>query len=471
VESVEGKGSTFWFTVPLKRNATEYRSIPKPPVLRDVKLLSIDDLPVIRQLVTENMNAIGMRCDSAENTKAALAMMLKAHEEMDPYQMVLIDYLMPDMQGDMLASMINDYPELRNACLVMLTSAGSPLADDEFVKKGFSAYIPKPVETRTLARSLATIWSRYSQGETNNLIRVDGGAAGKLQETDKEATAVGAHVLVAEDNLINQVFIREILEEMGCHCTIVANGKEAVMEAQKNAYDIILMDCLMPVMDGFDATRTLCRLKAEGRVRKSLPIIALTANAMKGDREQCLAAGMDEYISKPVRKRELKNTVASWLKHTEIYEHLEPDSPVFATAEVPITTEMEFEASAMVEADVTVLDLDAVRQARDILKGKYDEMVEMFIAGSEKRLEEVRLALDSADVEAVIRPAHTLKSTAMQMGAVRLSHHAKQMEAIAKRLHQHEYEEGDSLEAIAQLHYEAITILADTVSAFQFRAA
>ncbi len=477
VESTEGQGSVFWFTVTCRRNSKEYRSLSKPPVLRDIKVLVVDDFAVIRQLVTEQLTQMGMRCQSAENAKTALAMMHQASAEMDPFQLVLIDYLMPEIQGDMLASMINDYPDLRSACLVMLTSAGSPLADEEFVKKGFSAYIPKPVETRGMARSLAMIWSRYQQGETQQLIRVDTGFSGNIStEAEKELTATGACVLVAEDNLINQVFIREILEEMGCVCTIVANGKDAVQEVQNKPYDLILMDCLMPVMDGFDATRIICRLKSEGQVRATLPIIALTANAMKGDRERCLSAGMDEYISKPVRKKELKNVVSSWVKNrgVEITASAIPvnqpgqtqrDMPL-AGSSIPV-----MEGEEEVEVQGAVLDMETVRQAREILKGKYDAMVTMFITGSETRLEEIRTGLEAGDRDGVIRAAHSLKSTAMQMGAERLSNHAKQMEAMGRRCAENKPEPEDGEEKMTRLYQEAIVILADTVSAFQFRAA
>ncbi len=415
VFSEKDKGSIFNFSVPLQHNTENVQLPPKPPILKNVKVLVVDDLEVIRTLVSEQLKAAGMRCDTASGGAEALKMMQRAAQDKDPYNIAILDYLMPDMNGEMLAVSINDYDELRECCLVMLTAAGNPLADDEFVQKGFSAYISKPVENKRLLRSLAIIWEEYSNGNRNKLIPLDNGYK-QAEKNEEQPILPNAHILVAEDNLINQIFVKEILEEMQVECHIVSNGKEAVDAIKSRTFDLVLMDCLMPEMDGFDATRTIRALQKKGVVQEHLPIIALTANAMKGDKERCLDAGMDEYISKPVRKNLLKRTVYRMVKG-ETFESSE---------------QKEHMVQKVAAENAEVLNMEAVARARAILKDKYDAMVTMFIDNSNERLQEMEQGLEAKDAKIIARAAHTLKSTARQMGAFALSTKARELEECAK---------------------------------------
>lgn len=444
--STLGEGSTFKVSIPFRRDDKEVFIQPKPPILSGIRVLVIDDIPVIRKIVSEQLTAAHMVCDTADGAKDALNKMQEAYQNNQPYQIAILDYLMPDMNGEMLASAIYDHPELRSTCLVMLTAAGNPMADSEFVKKGFSAYIAKPVQHATLIHCLATIWERYSGGETSTLIHTDYSSQ-MPRDTQKPTLLPNTHVLVAEDNLVNQMFIKEILEEMQCHYTIVSNGNEAVNAVKTKHYHLVLMDCLMPEMDGFEATKEICRLKALGVVNASLPILALTANATKEDRQKCLDAGMDEHLSKPIRKKTLQDAVVKWSSEeshkesvTNAHKHTSPSSaqPPLTITQKPATIQHEasLDPSQAPNANdtqsFTLLDAEAVEQARAILKTKYDEMVDVYIANCKERIEEMQHAIASNDNETVIRASHTLKSTSAQMGALELSLKAKQAEAEAK---------------------------------------
>lgn len=424
----------------------------------------MDDLPVIRQLVSEQLTTAGMRCDAAEGGVQALKMLREAQKAGDPYKMAIIDYLMPEMNGEMLASAINDYPELKETCLIMLTAAGSPVGDDEFVRKGFSAYIAKPVENRVFIRSLAVIWDRYRSGETDTLIHVDTSLSGHNDDKENEPKVPGARVLVAEDNLVNQVFVKEILEEMKCKVTLVANGQESLDTLKEKPFDLVIMDCLMPVMDGFEATRQICQLKQRGVLSLSLPVVALTANAMKEDEEKCLAAGMDEYIAKPIRKALLKRRVFFWLTG----ETFNSDNSDFQNdgklLEMP---QPKVEPGNNV---MDTLDREEIKRARSILKDKYDDMVHVFITNSWERIEEMSMALDKEDIEEVIRPSHSLKSSGRQMGAPKLSEKAKEIEAIAKAIVKGSEEEGHSIQTIIALLEESKQVLSETKVAFDLLA-
>ncbi|MEM9987974.1 MAG: response regulator, partial [Pseudomonadota bacterium] len=468
VKSRAGGGATFWFTLSLPRNRSESHIQPKPPALKGVRVLVVDDLLVIRKIGTEILKSAGMRCDAVESGEEALEQLQKAQEEGDPYKIAVLDYLMPGMNGEMLASAINDHDELRETCLVMLTAAGNPLADDEFAKKGFSGYIAKPVRAQALIESLAIIWGEYENGQRDVLIRVDARGLGKPLCGQHEPELPEASILVAEDNLVNQVFIKEILEEMKCRCVIVSNGQEAVDEVKAKGFDLIVMDCLMPIMDGFEATRAICGLKEDGAIQEDLPILALTANAMKGDREKCLAAGMDDYMSKPVRKLELKETVYRLINKMPLSSL---DKGMICSGDDIQRVEIAETTPDILTPINDVLDEDAVENARSILKGKYDEMVNVYIENSWARLDEMTNAIDQSDVESIIRPAHTLKSTSKQMGAVHLSDIAKQIEVSARELMQSEDLNEQNIDSIALAMNDLKSALTDTKRAFDKMAA
>lgn len=442
VESQLGKGAKLRFSLPFTRNHAAGHIAAKSVVLKNIKVLVVDDLPIIRDLVCEQLTMVGMRCEAAASGLEALVRMHEAAMHNDPFQIVIIDYLMPEMNGEMLASAINDHEELREACLIMLTAAGNALADDHFSEKGFSAYIAKPVQHKALVEGLSIIWGKYQNGYKDILIRIDTQSLGKDVEIVNELMLPDAHVLVAEDNLVNQTFIKEILNEMSCQYTVVSNGHDAVEMVKKEAFDLILMDCLMPEMDGFEATRQICDLKKIGAVNKDLPIVALTANAMKGDREKCLDAGMDDYLSKPVRRQELKEAVYQSVKKKT---DLDVGSP---------------------NREVKLLDDIAVDEARQILKEKYEDMLQVYIEDSLLYIKEIISAISQNDLNAAIRPAHTLKSTSKQMGAVKLSGIALDIECYAK-----EGGKGGKITDITTLIEDAEVTFSETRQALQSEAA
>lgn len=429
VESIEGTGSLFWFTLPLRRNTEKSHILPKSPSLEDLRVLIVDDLPVIRKLVSEQLSSTGMRCSVASSGMEAMEMMKQAAATGKAFDIAIIDYLMPDMNGEMLACAINDHEKLRDTCLIMMTAAGNPLADDHFGEKGFSAYIPKPIQSKALIESIEIVWSHYQEGHKNVLIQLDTFRRQKDGAMPDEPVLPKAHVLIAEDNLVNQVFIKEILEEMKSTYVVVSNGQEALDALKFSAFDLIIMDCLMPVMDGFEASRIIKEMKNNGKIKSSLPILALTANAMKGDRERCLDAGMDDYITKPVRKRELKNCVYHLVTGKDAPGSKQADAG--PNESWPPARVIAFEKKPET-IDTSVLDSDAVASAKNILKTKYPEMVQVYLQSCRERLDEIDAALKSGTVRDIIRPAHTLKSTSRQMGAFRLADLAQDMEAGAK---------------------------------------
>ena len=451
VKSTEGKGSTFWFTVPFERNTSQIHEHPKPPVLNNVRALIIDDLPIIRQLVCEQLSINGMRCDAAADGNQAIKMMEKAHKKNDPYQMVIIDYLMPRTNGEMVAAAIKQNDNLKNACLIMLTAAGNPLHDEEFSSKGFSAYIAKPVRNKALINTMAVVWEEYQKGNQDHIIHIDTHGLGKNEETEQSIKLPHANILIAEDNLVNQTFIRKTIEEIEASCTIVSNGKEALSALEKAKYDLIIMDCLMPVMDGFEASKQICAMKDKNILPSNMPILALTANAMKGDREKCLNAGMDMYLTKPVRKQALKETIY----HLITGEEIEKETPTVIPFNMPPTLPQD-----------SVLNMEAIEEARSILKEEYDEMLEVYKISSQERIDEITSAIKSQDVELMIIAAHTLKSTSQQMGACMLSDIAKKIEYMGKDIQKNPAQQVEIMTQISKMTESLKALFRDTKRAF-----
>lgn len=415
VESNVGDGAIFTFNLPVRRNRSEVYIQPKPPMLQNRRILIVDDLPALRAMLCEQLSLAGMICDTASNGHEALQKMARARDENALYDMVIVDYLMPGMNGEMLARAINDEPDFRDTCLIMLTAAGNPVVGDDFAEKGFSAYISKPVRMNNLLNTLGIVWGKYTEGYKDILIRVDSIAANASNDKEEKVYLNGAKILLVEDSRLNQAFAQEVLEQLGCAVTIVSNGQEAIDAVRKNDFALILMDCQMPVMDGFEASRRITAMKSDGRIRADLPIIALTANAMKGDRQRCLDAGMSDYITKPVRKKELKEKIILWIMREDHLDSRIPDEPTPAA-----------------QNESALLDMDALGEAREILKDKFDFLLTCFIEDVENYLNDINTALENHNAEGIILPAHTIKSTSRRIGAVRLSGIAETIEHAAR---------------------------------------
>lgn len=315
VNSTLGHGSTFWFTLTLDTSAEKPEPVlmPDATILKDVRVLVVDDIEANYTLVAEQLRAIGMICETCNNGDDAVTMLKNARQDGRPFHMAVLDYLMPPMNAEGLAKIIKTDDQIKDTALVVLTSSDSQGYARRFEQIGISGYLSKPVRSSQLILTLSHIWQAYAGGKTNRLITVEGTKtiSHKKSELDKYSFK-GAEVLLAEDNRVNQSFATEILENLGCKVTLAITGKEAVEKVKCQHFDIIFMDCQMPEMNGFYASRAIKNMVLEGKLEDA-PIIALTANTLKGDREHCLEAGMNDYLSKPMRKYQIIEMLIKWL--------------------------------------------------------------------------------------------------------------------------------------------------------------
>lgn len=302
VTSAENQGSTFWFTLPLPEVPDAKQEPPlKDESLKGSRILVVDDLPINIQLLEEMMAKHGISVDAADSGETALSM-LGSDENATPYSMALIDHRMPGMDGEVLAQMLNKDPSLARIPRILVSSCESAWDSPQLERTGFQAQVLKPIKENELLKAILSTKGmtperrNKKQPRSESQPQKSNAVAVKKRKTEETSKAI---VLLVEDNVINQKVAQKMLTKLGCSVEVAENGKVAVDSIQRKKYDLVIMDCQMPVMDGYEATRAIRQLKGD---EAKVPIVALTAHAMKGDRERCLDAGMDDYLTKPVNR-------------------------------------------------------------------------------------------------------------------------------------------------------------------------
>ena len=411
VDSVEGQGSTFWFTLPLNE-ATSLPPSLHPGTLEGRYVLVVDDNATNREILEHHAVAARMRCDSVANGQLALDRLRAAHHAGTPYDMAIIDMKMPVMDGLTLAAAVRADPDLSHLRLVLATSLHSK---DELLRAreaGVNAYLSKPVRRHELYRALA-----QTVGEVELV----------SQALNATATSIKVHarVVMAEDNGVNQVVARNMLRSLGCTFDIVANGQLALDAVMQGGYDMVLMDCQMPVMDGYAASRAIRAWEATRPGGPRIPIVALTANALVGDAEACLAAGMDDHLAKPYTRKQLGHVMARWLP-TALVER--SDEPAAASPEPLAAAEPEAVAVALDQAVLAALRALDDDDGPSVL----DEVIGMYLDEAPLQLHELQTAAERQDAPALCRIAHAMKSSSFNVGAQQVGELCRQLERIGK---------------------------------------
>ena len=307
VTSEVGRGSEFHFTIRLRvadPRAIEIGTIAPPEILRGVRVLTVDDNRTNQRILEGMLKRWEMKVTSVEGGEEALAQLCAAREAGQPYGLVLTDMHMPGMDGFALVERIRERPELSTATIMMLTSAGHRGDAARCHELGVSAYLLKPIRQSELREAVARVLGARAQRGAIPLIT-------RFSLHDAREPAASLRVLLVEDNAVNQRLASRLLEKRGHSVVVAGNGLEALEALEKESFDLVLMDVQMPVMDGFEATAAIRKKEGSSGIR--VPIVALTAHAMKGDREKCLAGGMDRYLTKPIRPQELDELLENYL--------------------------------------------------------------------------------------------------------------------------------------------------------------
>ena len=422
VDSREGEGSTFWCTVSLGKLPMARRRLQTlPEHLRELVVLAVDDNLTNLEILSEQLQCWGLAVETTTSGAAALELLERKAMEGDAYQLLILDGQMPEMDGYELARMIRSRPHLDETKLLMLTSVGDVLDAERMQQLGLAGCMTKPVRQSRLFDAILDV---TTSAERRRRSRVDAcrGAEVKVSQVRPDRAPL---VLIAEDNEVNQLVVCEILTRAGYRCRVVENGRKAVEAVMADHYDLVLMDCQMPEMDGFEATRTIRQRERQGLVPGCpLPIVALTANAVKGDRERCLAAGMDGYVSKPIDQLELielLESLLSGLSHGN--EMIEPTLTPHAASEMP-DREDEISTDAFHLAELLDRCLGDHALVRSVL--------ETFSSRAVEYLVQIEHALETGHAESVVSAAHALKGMAANLSAHALYRVTGELEAAGR---------------------------------------
>jgi|GEM_PF-973840 len=418
VVSEVGAGSEFWIELPLEMgSAPESGAHRVPSNLHGVRALIVDDHVTNRQVLSAQLSAWGMRTEAVCDGLEALEALRKAIPE-DRFGVVLLDMQMPRLDGEETAREIKADPALASTPLILLSSAGANSGPEEMRAKGFAAWTMKPVRQSQLLNALVTVFA-WPASEERRSSSARGSVAAEAQ------SLTGMRVLVAEDNIVNQKVAIRLLERMGCRVDAVANGAEAVSAVSILPYDAILMDCLMPEMDGYQATAEI-RLR-QVTTGRHIPIIAMTANAMRGDRERCLEAGMDDYIAKPVRPDDLSEAL---LRHrnAEIRSSGRTADGSTDPSDAPAAPDRR---RAMAPNVPLVLDRERLRDSCGEDPAFLRDLIAEYLRNVNDRRTDLQSALDAEDAAQVRFATHTLKGSSRMLGADRLGRLFEEIEIQA----------------------------------------
>ena len=406
VESEPGKGSVFRFTLELqKQSATPQGSGEFFEDLKDYRILVVDDHATNRMVLREQLRSCGCSCGEAANGEEALGRLQDAGRAKTPFHLAILDGSMPDMDGISLGQKIKENPDIRDTVLVMLTSIGQRGDAKRMEKAGFAGYLMKPAKRKELWACLALALGRkssVSSPATRPIL-----TRNSVLEIQKQKM----RILIAEDNLTNQKVLLRILERLGYRADIVANGKEAVEVWEKVPYELIFMDVQMPEMDGLEATRVI--RSREREVGRRVCIIAMTAHAMREDRERCLGAGMDDYVSKPIQPRDIDDAIQ---RHRERGASMEKNgvSPIPPSTGEPVFNRKEL--------------LDRLDGNEELIR----EIVEVFLKDIPLQMGKLKAALQNGEKAVIQLQAHTIKGAAANINAELMRQAAWEVEKAAK---------------------------------------
>ena len=414
VESDLGKGSTFWFTIELKKSDKK----SEPVTIGDLgkaKVLIIDDNASNLEVARSMLSSWSIEHSLAKSGADGLDMLNKAREAGGPFNIAVIDMQMPGMSGAEVGKAIKDDEKLRNTHLVLFTSMGNRGDADRFRKAGFAAFLTKPLRQRDLYGCLARLigMSVEKNNSEEQLI---------TRHSIREDRRRSANLLLVEDNKTNRLVATAILKKTGHNVDIALNGLDAIEKLKSKRFDLVFMDLQMPVMGGLEAT-AIIRDRNSEVLDHEVPIVAMTANAMKGDREMCINAGMDDYIPKPIKAKIVADIIEKWAKRGE-------DIP-----EQNLPNQREFNGS---EKETAANNFSYIFDAKIILDNLMDDrelvasIIEDFLTDIPVQIETLRKYLDNGNAEDARRQTHTIKGASANVGATALQELAFEMENAIK---------------------------------------
>ncbi|KQC14047.1 MAG: hypothetical protein APR63_06320 [Desulfuromonas sp. SDB] len=412
LESTEGKGSTFSFTLSLEIGPKTEPEDYSTDKLVGVKTLVVDDNPINLRIFSEYLASWGMIFSTFEDSQEGLDELHQAYHQGEPYQLALLDYLMPGMDGEQLGKLIKSDPCLNSTILILISSSGVQDKFDRLKESGFAAYLSKPISRPDLAITMISALETSSNNQYQIHRKFQSHIQPQKSQTNRQS--LSSTILLVEDNKISQQAAYKMLQKMGCNVEIAENGLTALdITKNKSAdyFDLIFMDIQMPEMDGYQATQEIRKLSPN---YKHIPIIAMTAHVLPGEKEKCLNFGMDDYIGKPISGDILYNKIKKW------------------TTPRQFSSNSEKHTTTPYKGVSDILDIDAALKRFD---GEIDilkELIVMFVEVSEQDLAKLEQQLETSDFDQAAKTAHSIKGGAANIGANQISDVLVELELLAK---------------------------------------
>ncbi|MEH2448104.1 MAG: response regulator [Nostoc sp.] len=426
VESQLGKGSKFWFEVTLAKHlypiSSEGNSFANANGERELllnrRLLVVDDNATNRKIIYYQATRWGMLVDQAASATTALQAIEEAAKQKNLYDIAVVDMQMPEIDGMTLGEQIKANSAIAGLPLVMLTSTNQRDEIQRALKIGFAAYLVKPVKPSRLLDTIMTILGTQMEQEESEVRSQELKLKNHQNNSNYHSPdSPKLRILLAEDNLVNQKVALKQLQSLGYSADVAGNGKEVLQLLEKIPYDLILMDCQMPVLDGFETTKEIHRWQESSFASSRRPIvIAMTANAMKEDQQMCLDAGMDDYLSKPVTKQKLAAALERW------------GSVIFKAKEIAATEQISTTDVSSVNLPI---DWERLHQLSENNLEFELELLQIFVEDIQPRLEVIRIAIATHDFDQIARQAHQIKGASANVGATTMHLAAEKLEQLA----------------------------------------
>jgi two-component system sensor histidine kinase/response regulator len=428
MDSGPGKGSTFWFTAQLEKQARDLES-PESyrHALYQLRVLVVDDNATNRQILRHQLTVWKMLPSSAASGQEALRMLHTAAMEALPYDLALLDVQMPEMDGFTLARSIKADPAIASTRLVVLTSMGQALSAQELRNAGIVAYLVKPVKQSHLFDCLM---NAIGKSATETFFAYP--ASSQPVSTSPTPHHERPRILLAEDNIINRKVALGQLQKLGYAADTVANGLEVVAALQRLSYDIILMDCHMPKMDGYEATQAIRKkeesLNQSGLHKSPVHIIAITANAMQGDAEKCFAVGMNDYLSKPVGLPDLQAALERWLPAVRIDQLSTSGNDRIGDAEVL----GRGISNARIEREEAPVDIECLTEAAGNDPEQLRELIELYLQNSSELMKDLEVAIQTGTSGEVETLAHKYVGASASCGMTAILGSLRELEQMGR---------------------------------------
>ena len=429
-----GKGSVFWFEITLLVCESEKQRLAYPE-LQNRRMLVVQDNDSLRALLNKQLSAYGIKVVQAENGLQALDILKQAQSKQNDFDVVIIDLHMPDMNGQELAKIIDE--RFHYTPKLLLSTVFESVSDKQAQNRGVICQITKPVRYSVLLETLNKIVTgKYSAGHTATKHTI------QQPDQSKQEVLFDAEILIVEDHVVNQRLAQQMLKDLGCHVETADNGQQAVDAIQTKRYDLVFMDCQMPVLDGYQATQQIRALETEKnhspKDNVQIPIVALTANALSHDRAKCLDSGMSDYLSKPFRKYQLREMLQKWIPHRILEdEHAQQQSEKNQTRDDAKLSAPATLKEQSVQQQPPVLDKEVISEIKSMLDGSEDtffiELKDCFTHDFTLGLVALEQAYQQNDAETVRVTAHGMKSTSGNVGAVKLSALCHRIEKMGKQ--------------------------------------